>query len=532
MLIRGLAFAGVMALAAWLRFYGITWGLPSGLHNYSYHPDEFLTVTAAFLTIYAGRSLNPRFYNYPSLYLYLSALALAVAFGYGVDATLSSAYLIPRVLTALMGVGAVVATYWAGIALFSWEAGAVAALLLAVAPLHVQHSHFATVDVPSTLWVALALGCAGLVLKRGDWRSYLLGGVMSGLAAGTKYNAGLVILAVIAAHFLRGGRVRDCKPFACVGCALGAFALSTPGSLLWPGQFLYGFTYELRHAAQGHGLVFAGTGNGLFYTMSNLRYALSLPVVVFAVVALVMAARLRCKPVAVLAAFALPYVVLIATSQVKFARYLMPLAPALALVVGWFFVRSIRVARGSGSISRICVWIGLVVLALVWSVVDTAGILGHFAGPDPRDDAARWVFRNVPKGSRIGVIDVPWFYSPPLSANLGAGVLEQRRDAARNAPYQIVIFSDSHKPGAWFTDGTPPRWVIVSDFETSDALRLAGNTSLTAAQDAEARRIRADLDLLNSNYTRRASFGRSGRQRYPHDMRYPSPAIDIYELKR
>ncbi len=83
-------------------------------------------------------------------------------------ATEATVYLIPRIVTVLMGVGSVAATYWAGAVLFAPAVGVIAALILCIAPLHVQHSHFATVDVPSTLFVALALGYTGLVMKRGS----------------------------------------------------------------------------------------------------------------------------------------------------------------------------------------------------------------------------------------------------------------------------------------------------------------------------------------------------------------------------
>ena len=173
----------VVAIGAALRVYGLRWGLPHSLHWYSYHPDEFLTVGAAFFSIYLGRSLNPRFYNYPSLFLYLCALAIGVAFGYGAVANLTNVYLAARVVTVIMGTAAVAATYWAGKTLANAQVGLVAASILCVAPIHVQHSHFATVDVPSTLFVALALGYAGLVVRRGSVRDYALGGAMAGLAA-------------------------------------------------------------------------------------------------------------------------------------------------------------------------------------------------------------------------------------------------------------------------------------------------------------------------------------------------------------
>ncbi len=105
-----LLIAVILAIAAALRFWGLRWGLPNSLHSYSYHPDEFLTIGAAVIVL---SSLFPRFYNYPSLYIYLAALAIAVGSGYGLTNNLAGPYLCARVVTALMGIAAVWVTYWA-----------------------------------------------------------------------------------------------------------------------------------------------------------------------------------------------------------------------------------------------------------------------------------------------------------------------------------------------------------------------------------------------------------------------------------
>jgi len=175
-----------------------------------------------------------------------------------------------------------------------------------------------------------------LVLMRGTWRDYLLCGVMAGLAAGTKYNAGLVVLSLIAAHFL-GGKERNAgirRLIAALGCALVAFLVSTPGAILqWP-NFVYVLTYELHHASHGHGLVFAGTGNGFIYTFtSSLWYGLGPALtILFAAAAIYGLWRLDRRALVVLA-FALPYYALISISQVRFARYTLPMFPAAALLI-------------------------------------------------------------------------------------------------------------------------------------------------------------------------------------------------------
>ena len=85
----GLLAAIAVILAAALRFYGLHWGLPDSLHSYSYHPDEFLIIGAVLFVV---QSSLPGFYNYPSLYIYLSALAIIAASAFGFPVTEGSLY--------------------------------------------------------------------------------------------------------------------------------------------------------------------------------------------------------------------------------------------------------------------------------------------------------------------------------------------------------------------------------------------------------------------------------------------------------
>lgn len=528
----------VLMVAAALRIWGLRWGLPNAVHDYSYHPDEFLIATAAFGSIYVGHSLDPRIYTYPSLFIYLSAVAIGAAFAYGAAPALANVYLAARVVSVVVSVAAVGATWWAGGVLFGPTAGMLAAVALAVAPMHAQHSHFATVDAPCTLFVALALGFAGLALTRGTWRDYVLAGATSGLAAGTKYNAGLVIFAPVAAFLLRDGagarRAHVSRLAACLGCAVVAFVVSTPGSVLWPSEFLAGLLYEARHAATGHGLVFVGTGSGFAHHLtSSLWYGLGPGLTVLFVLSVLWAVYVRDRRALVLMSFLIPYYVLISLAQVRFARYTLPMFPAVALLVGWLISDRCRALSGGRSLWR-CLWAGMVGLIFLSTLTYSCLLSAILAGHDPRDQAARWLFAHVPNGSRVGVPEVPWFYSPPLSKSLGFGTLDQRQEATREAPYQIVVFSECEEHRGWWTDKPPPEWVIVSDYEVEDALRLRGNKSIGADERALVRRITGNLDLVEKHYHVVRRFGPpwSWAEGLPHDMRYASPAISIYRLSR
>lgn len=528
----------IVAISAGLRFWGLKWGLPDQLHNYSYHPDEFLTVGAAFGVIYLQRTWNPGFYNYPTLFLYLSALAIAVALGYGIAGSDASVYLCARAVSAVMGIGTVWSAFWAGKALFTRTAGLLAAATLCFVPLHVQHSHFATVDVPGAFFVMLTLGFAGLILRGASVRDYCLAGVMAGLAAGTKYNAGLAILSPIAAHFLqfglRKGLARYPLLLLVILSGVVAFVLSTPGSLFATDQFVHGVVYELRHSAEGHGLVFEGTSNGLVYTLTHsIVPGCGVIIAGLFVFSVFLALVTREKSALAVLAFVLPYYILISVSQVRFARYAIPLLPGVAVLISWAVLELWRRAAGEGLIRRFVRSFLLVLYCLgLLSAMFTSFVLDAAqTGTDPRDRAACWIFANVPRGSRIGVVDWPWFYSPPFGKSVGFGTLPQRKVAAKRCPYQLDILLSGGN-----TWRPLPRWVVVSDYEVVDAQRLQGFYMLPGEHQWMVERIMWAMDVLEKRYTVRARFGRRSIlvdwSRLPHDMRYTNPTITIYERRR
>src|SRR6478672_5276770 len=159
-----LALAAVLIVALALRLFGLRYGLPA-----VYNPDEVAIMSRALA--FAKGDLNPHNFLYPSLYFYVlfawegltAAVAVAVravdSFGafqreFFLDPT--RVFVAGRLLTALLGAATVVATGVLGSRISSRFAGVFAALLLAVAPLHVLNSHYVKHDVPVTLLIVLA----------------------------------------------------------------------------------------------------------------------------------------------------------------------------------------------------------------------------------------------------------------------------------------------------------------------------------------------------------------------------------------
>ncbi|MBX0327182.1 phospholipid carrier-dependent glycosyltransferase [Oscillochloris sp. ZM17-4] len=262
----------IFALALAPRLWALGWGLP-----YVEHPDEPALVETVVRMVRDG-SLNPRTFLYPSLSYYLLAAAarLHLAWGESVGlygsaqdlvartytfTTQPQLYLWLRAVTALLGALTAPLLYLLGSQMFDRRAGLLAAAALALSRFHIEHSHYITTDAPTGLWVTLALLGAWDVARRGSWRGYLIGALGTGLAAGTKYNAGVVGLALAAAAlvYLRdAGRPaipRQAGRLMAAGLLSGlVFLIATPYAILDMPAFLGALRFNAAHYASGeHG---------------------------------------------------------------------------------------------------------------------------------------------------------------------------------------------------------------------------------------------------------------------------------------
>ncbi|MDX6508189.1 MAG: hypothetical protein QOG06_2833, partial [Gaiellaceae bacterium] len=161
------AFAAILATAAALRAFGVTYGHPFPLFS----PDEQSIVPRAWHMVHGG-GLDPQWFDYPTLLLYVLAPFEAWQ--------AHPSYLAARLVVIVLAVGSVAAAWWLGSRAYGGPAGAVAAAVVAVETTHVAYSRMAVTDVPLTLAVAASL--ALLVSGRIE-----LGGLVAGLAMSFKY---------------------------------------------------------------------------------------------------------------------------------------------------------------------------------------------------------------------------------------------------------------------------------------------------------------------------------------------------------
>src|SRR5579862_4897061 len=144
----GLVFA--LFAAAMLRFGALGAHLP-----FSPGVDEPEIMERAVRMMKTG-DFNPRFFDYPSLYMYVEAAASTLRFLVGAmhgqwsalaQAPTEEFYLWGRAVTAVFGTATVWLVYLAGLR-WSRRTALLASAMFAVMPLHVRESHYTLTDVP------------------------------------------------------------------------------------------------------------------------------------------------------------------------------------------------------------------------------------------------------------------------------------------------------------------------------------------------------------------------------------------------
>lgn len=408
-----LATVALVLVALGLRVWGVAWSLP-----YVDHPDE-PAVMNVILRIVQGQ-LDPNFFFYPSLILYLQALVVKTQLWWGLSNGLYTTPLVlppttdfytsfpgifiwARLFTAVCGTAtvAVVATW--GRRFFGTRTTLLAAALLAISPWAIQHAHYVTVDVPTTLFATLALFGACQVVVRGDWRDYVLAGVLLGLAAATKYQSGFVVISLVCAHCLRWrvASLRQAGRLVVAGLgSLAVFLLCSPFIVLDFAAFWRDVSTLLSSYEQAHGDVIGAWPVGAYADFITQVLFGIIPAVC-ALLGLGLLARRRPALLVVMLVFPVVLIGLLLRPQTHFWRNLLPIQPVLLVIAttgavgGWELLRTYLGAWPR----RVLATAGLGLL-LMPTMLDALRETGRLALPDSRIAAQEMIRANFP-GVRV-----------------------------------------------------------------------------------------------------------------------------------
>lgn len=317
-----------------------------------------------------------------------------------------------------------------------------------------------------------------------------------------------------------------------------AFFLACPGAILENTTFLRDLRFEAVHVQNVDDPTFRDTGSGFVYHVArNLDAGLGLPLLVLALASVGYALYKRERGDGLLAAFALPYYVMISLAAVRYARYTIPLLPILALWVGRMLADGSRLPRP--------VWrklsLGLSIMILGGTLVDVGWLIHAMADTDSRDAALTWIKANAPARATFGYAAQPWFGTAPLNPYFPMPHPGRWRAMTPPAEASHYVYAGKEWDLALLKSANPD-FVILSEFDYDDALRrhdpkaieymdylMDSNDNLYFWDILYSPDTPGFPKWVGEEQTREKVWVRSLQTRdLPHDMLYPSPVIYIF----
>jgi hypothetical protein len=270
-----------------------------------------------------------------------------------------------------------------------------------VAFLPVFYAHLALNDVPALAPVCLALWGVGGVLRSGRPGHYAVAGLGVGLAAGTKYTGGIVLLPLLgaaAAHLAApAARAAAVRGLLVAGvAALAGFLVANPYAALSFSEFTAGLDYQSSRAGEDAGKLGSTQDSGLAYYGWTLTWGLGWAPALAALAAVPLLwlrdRRLLVVLVPAVAVFAL----FMGLQSRYFGRWALPVYPLLCLLAAAAAVHGADLlAAGRPRVrSALLAVAGVALVAQGLAASIHAGRV--LSRPDTREDTRAFLVRAVP----------------------------------------------------------------------------------------------------------------------------------------
>lgn len=522
--IRVAVLLALIILGGWLRFEAVGFGLPD-----RFRPDEDVLIDRA---LGFDQDWNPRLIaGYPAAQLYLVHAVLrsnAMVTGAGTDLravygadSRARAFLIAREVSAAMGTATIAAAYWAAAAAFGPTAGLASAAIVAVAGVHVRESKFAKLEVPSGLWMVLAMGMMLRIVRRGRGSDYALAGFFSGLAMATHYQAAPIVLGVVASHLEARHRENRSLPAALAdsriyiaGCVtVLTFFFATPYFFLDPAQTVQNYKFE--QMSLGGFLPAARGWWYLFFRVMPDTFGTGL--LVFLLLALVwVISHPRPGTLSLLALTAASFLIMTVGRPALMNRFAVSPLLVMALLAGVFVADLFEFASERlGAARGIALCAALFALTLGPSLVRDLQLNRLLDQPDTRVQARNWMRSHIPPLTVIAGTDYDpvWnTFGKPQSPGLYSYVPLEDFNSIRGKVI-LWVLSDS-LPGIPYSPGP------------SAAEQKGLDSEATLELDIDPIKEGAPTPVFDPNDAFYVPY------QHISSMRWPGPRIRIWRLKR
>lgn len=423
-----------------LRFYGNEWGIPKSPYWCNHYPDEAFVL--ALLLKIEPSDLNPHYFINPTFHYYSLLLSLKVAsfinyikpFSLPVQLNkrgqptedrlmddYSRMYRVGRFIVIIESTLLIFLVFLIGRNLYHEKIGIFAAAFTAIAPALVYQSHFLVVDAAGLFWLILALFylTTPVNYKRlNQW--YIVSGILTGIAIGTKYTNILVILPLFYKIYLLHRekntifikKLFNNKTFITIGTVIIVFFLTTPHAIFSFREFLYGDAHGFGGIFGRRGLLYynAYPTNILTPFILTTYNSLRLPLTIFALISLCYLFYKRNTSDILLLFFIVPFYLMMIYRASPHLRHVLPILPFLMIaqarmLYDFITIKKLRFIR--------IVVIILSTFTFVYTLLFSLSLVKRMTPIDTRIECAEWLRRRVTNNTLISFAKYfPW--NPPL----------------------------------------------------------------------------------------------------------------------
>ena len=412
----------IILIGGILRFYSLDFGLPS-----KFHPDETPKVNAILRMINNG-DLNPKYFLHPTLLIYLSYFTSHFTSWFAPSYTQDEILrLSGRIVSATAGTFSIYIVFLIGRILYGSIVGLLSATLLSILPLHITCSRYMKEDVLLTFFILLTTFFVIKAIKDKKYFYLLISGACAGFASGTKYSGVLSILIIFSAPFLN--KFWNNKTFnfidlfkfdydkKVIGYTILAiflvpifFVVSTPYSVLDFSNFYAGFSYEKKHMLKGHSVSISAMSQfWMYHFRRSIIPGMTLPLTLvscFGIGYLLIRAKIEDFLLfSIVILFYMPAEWVKAKPAPQPERYILPCLPFM-IIIAVEFIKSITKSK-----PLIYIFSAFLFLLPAYKSISLASEISD----DTRLRMARWISKNIPKGSKILIDWSP--YGPILNEN-------------------------------------------------------------------------------------------------------------------
>ncbi len=470
-----------------LRIWGAGHGIADELFIY---PDEL--AFAYDVESFANGSISKPLWPFSPLWVYIHTIGVYIysflegllKYFFNIRQTLiemPDVYmitLIGRIIAGIFGAMTIPVVYLIGKRLYNERTGMLSAGIMAVLYLHVAESHFAYVDVPQTLFLAISFYYMVKVSSGGGKGDSLLSGFFLALAIATKISAGPGVVPLLIAHYIREKGIKKLISskyiyISLFGLVLG-YGLCAPWFLIKPDS-LVGHIGGLLHLLYSR-LSPASRYGGPFDLFRGIKH---LSIIIFeyfgpyvillSLLVLVIIVIKKQWKVFFLLSFPLFYLPFFIMAAWHDPKEIVPVLPFLVVFMayGLSSIVDILSVRKKGTVMFVISM--FFIIPSFWNDLKADYFFWH---RDTRSMAADWIRENLPWDARIGIegyrlYNIPIYHERyQISQEFSGLPFEELRKEVDFVVISSIIYDNSSPGRKLYYDSLREKAQLMKVFKT------------------------------------------------------------------